>query len=128
MSWAVRSDSRALANAPLARTAVTTALPTGTQSISISTASWLQNGPADAVGILDSSTNTLVDSISYADSSPNGAAINGLNFREGGSTSTLADSNTVNQSIARKANGVDTNNNAADFKVQTTITPGAANP
>ncbi|MFZ5469794.1 MAG: DUF4215 domain-containing protein [Myxococcota bacterium] len=109
--------------------AVTGALPSGTLSITLSGSSIMQNGNPDAVGILDTVKDVLLDSLSY------GGAVNAVNlggttydFLEGtASTSTLVDSNTVAGSLSRRPNGVDTNVNATDFVFTPNVTPGAAN-
>lgn len=104
-------------------------VPTGTKTIDLSASGgWLQNGP-DAIGILDTASGMLIDSVSYEDATTAGITSGGRVYREGGSTATLVDTNDLPlESIARKTDGVDTDDNAADFEVTETITPGAANP
>ncbi|WP_407738608.1 lamin tail domain-containing protein [Hyalangium sp.] len=89
----------------------------------------IQNGDPDAVGIYDSVHDTLVDSISYGGKTGNiviGTA--SLGFQEGTDlTTTLKDSNTIEGSLSRLPNGVDTNVNAQDFKFTKSSTPGAPN-
>jgi cysteine-rich repeat protein len=92
-------------------------------------ASSIQNGDPDAVGIYDTVHDSLVDSLSYGGQTP--AIVLGtasLNFQEGtGATTTLKDSNTVDGSVSRVPNGLDSNANAADFKFTKSVTPGADN-
>lgn len=79
----------------------------------------IQNGSPDAVGLFDNNTNTLLDAVSYEGAS-------GAPYTEGTGT-TAADSNTTaNVSLSRTTDGVDTNNNDADFTLKT-ATPGATN-
>ncbi len=72
------------------------------------------DGLGGAIALRSSST-TVVDSVGY------GVAIN--QYVEG----VGAVLGILGQSIARKPNGTDTNNNLTDFAVLTTPTPGAAN-
>jgi hypothetical protein len=88
-----------------------------------------QNGPADGVALVDTSAGVLLDALSYE--GPIVAAL------IGGSTFGLvegtmlpvdvADSNTVEGSLARIPNGDDTNDAAVDWRFTTTATRGAAN-
>jgi predicted extracellular nuclease len=77
--------------------------------------SWLQNGSPDAVGLYES--DSLIDSLSYE-----GAL---LVFTEG-SVLTLSDNNVDIVSLSRISNGIDSNDNAADFQLGC-ITPGSSN-
>jgi hypothetical protein len=61
-------------------------------------------------------TNTKIDGVGYG-------TITGGSYREG----TAAPSPPANGSIGRKVDGVDTDNNQADFKTFTTHSAGAAN-
>ena len=95
-------------------------------------ASAIQNGNPDAVGIYDTVHDSLVDALSYGGQTP--AVVVGppgsasLNFQEGtGLTDTLKDSNTVDGSLSRVPNGLDSNSNATDFKFTKSATPGADN-
>jgi hypothetical protein len=76
---------------------------------------WIQNGAPDAVGLYENSN--LLDSLSYEGTL--------LPFTEG-DVLTVSDNNTDIVSIARILNGIDTNNNAADFQLGC-ITPGSSN-
>ncbi|MHB8873745.1 MAG: DUF4215 domain-containing protein [Myxococcaceae bacterium] len=103
--------------------------PAGALKITVSAGDSMQNGAPDAVGLWDSAQNKLLDSLSYEGATP-ARSISGTSFtfQEGaGATTTLADSNAAAGSISRKPNGMDTNENAADFAFTTTITPGAVN-
>lgn len=84
---------------------------------SFTTASgWFQNGAPDAIGLYDNNS-FLLDSLSYE------GAI--LSFTEG-TALTISDNNTDVVSIARIADGFDSDDNNADFKLGC-ITPGSAN-
>ena len=76
---------------------------------------WFQNGAPDAIGLYENSN--LLDSLSYEGTLPP--------FTEGDML-TISDNNTDIVSIARILNGIDSNNNAADFQLGC-ITPGTAN-
>ena len=77
--------------------------------------SWLQNGSPDAVGLYEN--DNLIDSLSYE-----GAL---LVFTEGNVLS-ISDNNTDIVSISRISNGMDSDDNAADFQLGC-ITPGSTN-
>ena len=79
------------------------------------TNSWFQNGSPDAVALYENSN--LLDSLSYEGDLPP--------FSEGTFLSG-SDNNTDIISISRIPNGLDSNNNAADFQ-QGCITPGSVN-
>ena len=76
---------------------------------------WLQNGAPDAVALYESSN--LLDSLSYEGEL--------IPFTEG-NVLTISDSNSEILSIARIADGFDSNFNASDFQAGC-ITPGTAN-
>lgn len=89
---------------------------------------------ADAVALFDVTTSTVIDALSYEDASTAGltatfAMSGGVHVvREGASsTAALADSNAVAGSLARSSSALDTDDNAADFTVVATPTPGVAN-
>lgn len=85
-------------------------------------------GPA-GIAIVDKVGAKLVDSLSYA-GEVTMASVNGIvgpfNFVEGTAT-TLLDPETKEGALVRQPNGKDTNDNAADWKFTTTLTPGTAN-
>lgn len=80
-----------------------------------STNSWFQNGAPDAVGLMQN--GDIVDSLSYEGLLAPYTEEDAL---------TISDSNSDIMSIARINNGIDTNNNHADFG-SGCITPGSAN-
>ena len=89
-----------------------------------------QNGPTDAVGILDTATSTFVDALSY-EGPVTAGQVNGvgpMNFVEGTVLPVaVADSNTVVRSLIRWPNGSDTDDAATDWRATSTLTPGAVN-
>jgi hypothetical protein len=91
---------------------------------------YVQNGSPDGLAIVNSTTNTLVDALSY-EGAMTMAQIPGLgtvSLVEGTALATsVADSNTAQGSLCRMPNGQDTNNASADWKFCTTLTPGAPN-
>ncbi len=95
----------------------------------ISTTRSIQNGPANAVGIVRLSTGDLVDAVCYEGEVSgvpvvwdDGTAT--LDFCEG---TPLSEQDTGNGSLGRYPNGVDTDDNDSDFILSTTVTPGAPN-
>lgn len=72
-------------------------------------------GASGQIGLLDDA-DKKVDGVGYG-------TLTGGTYREG----TSAPSPPANGTIGRKADGVDTDNNSADWKTMTTGTPGAAN-
>ncbi|WP_408889975.1 hypothetical protein ACJ2CR_01095 [Myxococcus faecalis] len=101
------------------------------------TSDFIQNGgsatspSADAVALYDGVQDALIDSLSY-EGAITQATIAGsskrFDMQEGTtSTTTLADSNTLEGSLYRDANNTDTDDNGVDFKFTTTVTPGGAN-
>lgn len=89
----------------------------GSASFSPKDKTFSTSGMADdgQVGLNDDQ-GKRVDAVAYGSTSSGP-------FREGGS----APKPPANGSIGRKSDGVDTDNNAADFKTLTTPTPGAPN-
>jgi hypothetical protein len=92
----------------------------------------LQNGSPDGV-ILINAANQVLDSLSYEGSITTCTLTGGANvsFSDTGfdGADTNGDGNGEDfNSIARNVDGVDTNNNNADWSVVTPATPGAANP
>ena len=76
---------------------------------------FLQNGD-EGIRLIDADDN-IIDAVSY------GGVVSSAN--EGG-TATVTDPGAG--SIGRCPNGADTNDNAADFALNTTLSPGAPNP
>ncbi|MEI8257522.1 MAG: lamin tail domain-containing protein, partial [Deltaproteobacteria bacterium] len=88
----------------------------------------IQNGPHDAVALIETSSSTLVDALSY-EGAVTAATIAGftaaVNLVEGTVLPTaVADSNTVIGSLSRTPNGNDSNDAANDWAFTTTPTPG----
>lgn len=87
-----------------------------------------QNGP-DGVVLFDTASNTVLDAFSY-EGEITAAMITGatgtFDLVEG-TASTLADSDTTDETIARCPNGSDTGDADADWSISTTPTAGAAN-
>ncbi len=112
--------------------AATVTVPAGVLKINFSGATdQVQNGAPDGIALINKTTGTLVDALSY-EGAMTAATVTGLpgmvSLVEGTVLPVaVADSNTVAGSLCREPNGVDTNNAASDWKFSTTITPGAAN-
>jgi hypothetical protein len=88
-----------------------------------------QNGAPDGLALVDTATGSLLDALSY-EGEIRAAVIEGRTFDlvEGSPLpATVADSNTVDGSLARLPDGTDTGNAASDWAFTTTPTPGAAN-
>lgn len=89
---------------------------------------FVQNG-ADAILLVDAASSAIIDAIAYegdiADITPAGftAPVSLL-----GTSTTVADSNTVVASLCRSPNGQDTDTASADWEVCAAPTPGTANP
>ncbi|MBX3186378.1 MAG: lamin tail domain-containing protein [Labilithrix sp.] len=73
-------------------------------------------GAAGQIALFDD-TNAKIDGVGYGN-------VTGGSYREG----TSAPAPPSNGSIGRKVDGVDTDNNNADFRTYTTPSPGASNP
>ena len=88
-----------------------------------------QNGAPDGVALVDTSTGTLLDALSYEGeivAAQIGSAT--VSLVEGTALLVaVADSNTVTGSLSRNPDGRDTNDAASDWIFTTTPTPGAAN-
>jgi hypothetical protein len=92
----------------------------------------IQNGSPDGMAIVDTNASKIVDALSY-EGSITMAVIAGfsapVSLVEGTALSTtVADSNTVDESLCREPNGNDTDNANSDWTLCTTKTPGTANP
>jgi len=88
-----------------------------------------QNGAPDGIALVNLTTKTLIDAISY-EGAITAATIDGSTYNLVEGTvlpDTVADSNTVEGSLSRIPNGTDTNNAATDWSFTTTTTRGAAN-
>ncbi len=91
----------------------------------------IQNGAPDGVLLLDKSTNTVIDRLSY-EGSITAAMITGVagtvNLVEGTAIpSDRADSNTATASLCRLPNGNDTDDATTDWTLSNTPTPGSPN-
>ncbi|NOY89781.1 MAG: lamin tail domain-containing protein, partial [Deltaproteobacteria bacterium] len=87
----------------------------------------IQNGAPDGVMILDTSTNTIVDALSY-EGSITAATVSGMTFNlVEGTPTTAEDNNTDVLSLVRMPNGTDTDDANSDWTTSSTPTPGAAN-
>ncbi|MBP9088874.1 MAG: lamin tail domain-containing protein, partial [Kofleriaceae bacterium] len=93
------------------------------------TGDFMQNGP-DGIALINTNTKTLVDALAYEGLIP-AAVITGFAATVSlveGTAFAGADTNDDVNSLARTPNGSDLNNAVVDWKVSTTITPGAMNP
>jgi hypothetical protein len=88
----------------------------------------LQNGSPDGVALVNLTTKTLIDALSY-EGAITAATIDGTTYdlTEGITIDTTADSSAVEGSLSRIPDGTDTNNSATDWAFTTTGTRGAAN-
>jgi len=91
---------------------------------------FIQNGAPDGIALIDTSTNAVIDALSY-EGSITTATITGfagpVSLVEGSAFSS-PDTNDDLNSLSRRPNGTDTDNAATDWALITSITPGAANP
>jgi hypothetical protein len=93
-------------------------LPPGTLFVNFAAAQDnIQNGAPDGLLLRDGAN--VLDSMSYE------GALAGISEGPGHAGT---DASTSAQALARTPDGADSNDNAADFAVVTTLTPGAANP
>lgn len=106
----------------------TVAVPPGTRVFNFGFATnAIQNGAPDAVGLLDLTTGTLVDALSY-EGAVNAGLVTGIgtfNFVEGTAT-TAIDGGIAGESMQRRPNASDTDNALLDWTTAT-ATPGAPN-
>ncbi|MEM9195761.1 MAG: lamin tail domain-containing protein, partial [Myxococcota bacterium] len=106
----------------IANSAVTA--PAGVMVINTADSS-IQNGAPDGICLVDTTSNMLIDALSYEGSITAGMA--------GGSTYNLVEGTALSASdpgagsLARLPNGTDTDNADSDFALTATPTPGAAN-
>jgi hypothetical protein len=105
-------------------------VPVGTATID-GTGDFIQNGPPDGIALIDASTSTVLDALSY-EGSITAAQITDfpqtVNLLESGTATTAADFGSGDGALARIPNGGDTNNPAADWALTASLTPGSANP
>jgi len=89
----------------------------------------IQNGPNDALMLLDTIGGRVIDTVSYA-GVLHRAVVTGLAGEwdaTEGDAGAPADSNSAVGSISRLPNGTDTGQNGADFAFSASLTPGAPN-
>jgi len=89
----------------------------------------VQNGAPDGVVLINATTNTVIDALSY-EGSITAAQITGFTSTVSlveGTAATAKDSTSVDGSLCRSPNGTDTNNADSDWKFCATLTPGKAN-
>ena len=106
-------------------------LPGGVPVIRLGPSNEIQDGAPDGVALIDTSSNTLVDALSY-EGSITAAQISGfpttVSLVEGTALPIgTADSNSINVSLGREPNGIDSEDASSDWVVDSTPTPGAAN-
>ncbi len=111
-------------------------VPSGVKKVAFSKATdAIQNGgsagspAADGMALVDAS-NTVVDRLSYegAMTSVTLPGVGSVSLVEGTALPTsIADNSATPASLCRIPNGTDTNDAASDWKICTTLTPGAAN-
>ncbi|HEX8824430.1 MAG TPA: amidohydrolase family protein [Archangium sp.] len=100
-------------------------LPTPTPPLEL-----IQNGAPDGLALLDTALGTLIDALSYEGDTTSLTTSDGKTFSllEGTKpTTTLADSGSVEGSLSRLPNALDTDSNAEDFAFTGKPTPGAPN-
>ncbi len=108
----------------------TVTVPSGVLTLDVA-GDFIQNGAPDGIALINTVTQTVIDSLSYE--GPITAALitgfaNPVNLVRGTALSAaVADSNTSNGSLCRIPNGIRTNNDATDWRFCTQSTPGAAN-
>ena len=107
----------------------TVTIPVGTLAINAS-GDFIQNGGPDGIALIDTSTNTVIDALSY-EGSITAAIIVGfpgpVTLVEGSAT-TRADTNDNLNALVRSPGGADTDDALSDWILSNLITPGAANP
>lgn len=103
-------------------------LPMSTAQITVPSNTF-QNGDRDGLALVNTATNTVLDTFSY-EGSINGfvptAFTCSIDLVEGTALAASDNSTTV-ASLSRLPNGTDTNNANADFMITTVPTPGAPN-
>jgi hypothetical protein len=87
-----------------------------------------QNGASDGVALVDTTSQALLDALSY-EGAITAATIDGQTYDlvEGALADTVADSNTVDGSLSRIPDTQDGNDAASDWAFTSTKTPAAAN-
>lgn len=87
----------------------------------------IQNGGPDGVALVNTTSMTLVDALSYEGSITMAMILSGAVDLVSGTATSAADSNSVPGSLARIPNGARSGNDDADWSFEATPTPGAAN-
>jgi hypothetical protein len=91
----------------------------------------IQNGSPDGLALIDTTSNTVLDALSYEGSITAAVIagfVNPVDLVEGTVLPiAISDSNTVDGDLCRKPNGNDTDNAATDWAFCATKTPGTAN-
>jgi hypothetical protein len=92
----------------------------------------IQNGDPDGVALIDNTTHTLIDALSYGGAitsvTPAGFS-SSVSLVEGTALpATTIDSTTAPAALCRSPNGQDTDDAATDWKLCTTLSVGSANP
>ena len=106
-------------------------LPPGTPSVTFASSSNnIQNGAPDGIALFDTATGSLLDALSYEGEITN-AELTGFpgtyDLVEGNAAS-AADSSSINGSLGRFPNGVDTNDADTDWSFNNLPSPGLENP
>jgi hypothetical protein len=107
-------------------------VPATALKVTTTWANFVQNGAPDGIALIDTSTSTLIDALSY-EGNITAAVVTGfpspVSLVEGTAlAATVADSNTADGSLCRTPNGSDTNDAATDWHFCTTLSVGTANP
>jgi len=111
-------------------------VPTGVTKVDPGwTTDEVQNGAPDGIALIDNTTHTLIDALSYEGDATKLTMVDLSGFAASVSLveapflpATVADSNTADGSLCRSPNGQDTDHAAADWKFCTTRTAGQPNP
>ena len=95
----------------------------------------IQNGAPDGIALIDNTTHTLIDALSYEGDAVKLTTVDLAGFTASVSLvegtflpATVADSNTADGSLCRSPNGQDTDSAAADWRFCATRTAGQPNP
>jgi hypothetical protein len=91
----------------------------------------VQNGAPDGIALIDNTTHTLIDAVSYEGAMtmvdlPGFAAP--VSLVEGMTATAVADSNSADGSLCRSPNGQDTDEAGTDWKLCSSPSAGQPNP
>lgn len=107
----------------------TVVVPGGVATIDV-TGDFIQNGP-DGIALINTSTNTLVDALSYGTPGLTAVTIAGfaatVSLVEGPTAFTTTDPNDDTHSLGRFPNGIDANMASTDWSLRSPATPGISN-